>query len=682
MKIDYYTPAPLRPGAITTLKRAKEAVFGDNPVTLVPGDAHASLALDNDFLMRYPLADVVLEHRLRGLHDHPFGPKTLYLDIESMGVEDRWRLSARDFFRLGQYAIGDGEVQLTTSYDEVVALVREAPGTVVHNGHSFDFSVLLGDEALDLARANRLLDTMTHANLALPAPNTYLRRDGRKMIHADKPANARAWLSLDNLSFQLGLKGKEGDLKALAAKYLAIGPDEHWLSLHEGIPQEQWTGFGMIPVDDPEFLQYAVQDVEALRDLTTVLLRIMPMDDYAWREQLCAAIDAQTARNGFRLDIPAAKARADMLSARKDVLVTELQEKYGLPVEGKQPWRSNVGKDAIWRALKEYGVVPDEDWPLTKGGAYSLGGEVLIEMTTDTDAAELGQALAELMGQRSLPQLALDCVQPDGRVHPEIDARQRSGRKSITEPGLTVWGSHEGRDIDKEYFIASEGCSLVTMDYSAADARVVAAYSGDEEFARRFEEGVDAHSLTGEVFFGYDEYYANKETLRPKAKAGGHALSYGVGPRKLAITLNLPLELTEQMVANYRKAYPDLHAWQREVIDEAVSTGFITSACGRRMVVDKGRESTQAVALLGQGGTAEILRTGLIRCLERDERLIKWLVATVHDEGIWDIPDEHLEWAVPAIKECMTQYWGVKMIMEFPVGVGTPAKNWRLASHG
>lgn len=105
----------------------------------------------------------LLDH---GAWSSPFGgpiSQILFLDIESHGVEKRWSMPPRDFFRLGQYAWGEGPVVLTEDYDEVIAAIREADGVVVHNGHNFDLSVLFGkdsDEPLRMTMDRRVIDTM------------------------------------------------------------------------------------------------------------------------------------------------------------------------------------------------------------------------------------------------------------------------------------------------------------------------------------------------------------------------------------------------------------------------------------------------------------------------------------------------------------------------------------------
>lgn len=343
------------------------------------------------------------------------------------------------------------------------------------------------------------------------------------------------------------------------------------------------------------------------------------------------------------------------------------------------PWRSNAGKEALFKILADNGITEETrpDWKRTDTGALSLGGKVIRELTEGTEAEELGQRLAQVMGDRTLPDLALNCMQPDGKVHPEISALQRSGRKSTTRPGLTVWGSKGALAEDKAYFLPDEGCSLVGFDYSNADQRALAAMSGDKKYADRFLPGVDGHEINGRIMFTDEVYDTDPAYYRNAAKAPGHAYTYGGQAKKLSLTTGLPLEVMERFVKGMEEMYPDLTAWQWKVRAEGES-GFVTNAWGRRMIVDRGKSFTQSPALLGQSSTREIVVDALIRMLRFDVRLIHWLRAQVHDELIFSIPDEHLEWAIPTIRDLMNTTWNG---VEFNVSGGKPAKNWMEATH-
>ncbi|MER7077942.1 DNA polymerase family A [Saccharopolyspora kobensis] len=626
--------------------------------------------------------------------------KALFLDIETWGVEHRWNKTPEEFFRLGGYSWGlDGEVVLTEDLEEMRRVIREADVAVAHNGHAFDFSVLFGKhstEPLELALENRLFDTWTHATLVHPAPSSYVDRNGRAWF-VRGPEDAKRWFSLDNQAYQLGVAGKAQDLKALA---------------------KRWGGFEKIPTTDPEFREYLVQDVVALRDIARRLSALgSPTDPYAMREQVNAAIDAQNSRNGWRVDVEKAKARIADLEEIKERTLAMLHGRFGLPTEGKAPLRTKAGKEAVLRALAEVGVSEDM-LPRTKTGGPSLGGAGLVEvaenlpdrMETPVDgpdqavgwgastsiptdpekARELAQAIAQIGGLRPLAEQALNYLQDDGRVHPEIFTLQRSGRKSTQNPGLTTWSQRDKKKrVEKEYFVPdSDDHVLVEFDYNAADARIVAAYSGDEAFKERFAPGADSHLITANAVWpgiGYDRSIPEVEETRNVAKALGHAYAYRAGPRTLARSAKQPLEVAQKFVNAMNAAYPKVTKWQERSTKEAQRYGYVMSDWGRRMPVEKDREFTQGPALKGQNGTREIVVDGLIRMARKDIRSIQMLKAQVHDALVFSVPRAELDYWVPFIKGCMETKWapsdGRGQEIDFPVGGGEPAENWAAAAH-
>ena len=610
---------------------------------------------------------------LRELPDVPYArtpSDPLFWDLETHSVEAMWDMEPREFFRLGQYAWGDGPVTVTTDYDEMLSIIREAPLVIGHHISPFDLTVLFGKhstEPLQMALDGKVWDTKVHANLVYPAPEKYTDRHGHTFYDAAKPERAKRFLSLDNLSFQLGLTGKIGDLKMLAKRH---------------------GGFGQIPTDDPEFLEYAVQDVVAVRDLYCALNQIHHnigySDEYAAREQVSAAVDAQNSRNGFTVDVAVATKRRDDLAARRKIVLDQIVEKYSLPTEGKSPWASNAGKTAIFAALADYGITPDnsKNWPKTAKGNPTLGGQALIDLTVGTDAEELGQALAELKGQRSLAQLAIDCTRSDGKAHPEITALQRSGRKSFSRPALSIWSARGDKASEKAYFVAPEGFRLVEMDYSQADARAVAAMSGDRAYAERFAPGADAHDITGELFFGKERFDAERYELRQVAKAANHSMAYRVGSKKLATTTGITVAESTEFLRLYKEAYPDVAKWQDRVTAQG-GKGFVTNAWGRRMPVDPDRSFTQSSALLGQSTTREVLVDGLIRIARTNLEVLTWLSATIHDAVVWCIPEAELGWAVDFIRENMEAVFEPKggQAIEFSMSAGDPARDWQSAGH-
>jgi DNA polymerase-1 len=597
----------------------------------------------------YPNAQYYVQFALKqalGLDLHMFSDDTLILDTETLSTVHRWNTRPREFFRLGQYAWGEGDVVLTEDFDEVVDAIRSARLVIGHQIHSYDLSYIMGDEALNLP----VFDTFVHATCVTPAPDRYLNPRGVVQL-SNSPGSAMAFHSLENTCFTFGIPGKHGNLREMAKRH---GCD-----------------IGEIPKND-EYRAYARQDVVANRELARAMFSVSLPSRYEWREQWTAAINAQISRNGFRVDREVAEARVRQLQRRKDALIVDLVMDYGFPTKGKQPWRSNAGKQAILDILGPHA----KKLAKTKKSAPSLSGDSVKAATEGTELEELGETLGELLGQRSLAQLALDNVQNDGFVHPEITSLQRSRRFSVSQPGLSVWTAHGPGAVEKSYFVADgDDHVLYEMDFSAADARVVAAYSGDQHYLRDMTNpAFDAHIQTARWCFGakLDE---DPKKYRQIAKDVTHAIPYGAGGKRVSETVGIPLSQGHDVIKKFGSTYPSVARWMKRAREEG-ETGTLRNAWGGVLYLEPGREYTQSPALFGQNGTRELLVDGMIRC--RDAGLLHYLKITVHDAVVFSFPrDNHAALKAEA-EACFTTKFRE---VPFPLTSGKPAPNWYEAGH-
>ena len=475
----------------------------------------------------------------------------LNFDCETYSAGREFDLPPETFVRQMQYAWDDGPVEFTYDVEHARELLREADYVVGHNIISADLSWIFGNdslEPLEMARDRKVIDTWYLANLLKPAPQSFTMRSGRRVVETDDPVgHAKSWLSLDNLCYQFGLEGKLGSLKDLAKKY---NPPGTKVDDYE---------YGLIDLDDPDFQAYSVQDVVAARSLLGFLLsEIRKQDypgDYIWREMyLMSATVGQMHRNGILVNQEYASPRIQKQEEEKATTLQWLVDNYGFPTTGKAPWSSTEGKEATLRALADFGFTPENtpEWERTPKGAPKLGGKDLLTFAEGTEAEEFVTSLGRLKGMRSISQLVMENMKPDGRVHPDITSLQRSGRWSFTNPGVTIFGERNERlKADKALFTAGPGKVLAGFDYSSADARAMASMSGDEAYAQRFAEDdegnelYDGHNLMGEAVFGADFYYGDgprdkdaRPTLRPATKPITHGSNYGIGAYKLAKGIN------------------------------------------------------------------------------------------------------------------------------------------------
>lgn len=651
-------------------------------------------------------------------------------DCETFSAGREYDMPPEEFVRVFQYAVNDGPVKFVYDVEEARDILRAADYVVGHNVISADLTWIFGmhsTEPLQMAMRRKVIDTFYLGNLLTPPPFTYKDSKGHTYRDASKPENAMKWLSLENLCFQFGIPGKFGSLKDIAKKYQ---PEGTRVSDYE---------YGLIDLDDPEFNLYAEQDVIAGRGLYNFLLSEIKRQnypgEYIWREMvLMSATAGQMHRNGLKVNKSYGYERVAEMQEKRDEVMSWLTKEHAFPTTGKSPWASAKGKEVILEVLASFGVTPESvpDWPRNKptakdpNGSLKLGGEDLLLVTegASDEAKEFAQAIATLKGMRSIPQLVLDSMKPDGRVHPDITSLQRSGRWSFTRPGVTIFGERtDALKADKALFVAEEGKVLAGFDYSSADARAMAALSGDDEFAKRFqtdengEDMYDAHNLTGEAIFGADAYYGDgprdkkaRPPLRAVAKMAGHAQNYNIGAYKLANTLNLASKKdglgltfwapagrgvkpipqyddsidTRNMISAFNQSYPWLKAFKDRAVEEGDRMGYVTNSWGRRMNIDEGRSHTMSPALHGQSVTREMMGDAIIRLVQRGEYYARALRAIIHDELLMEFDEATIDRDIAVVKECMEQVFdpktNVSIPIAFPVGYGY-GKTWLEAGH-
>jgi DNA polymerase-1 len=615
-----------------------------------------------------------------------FPDTTLFLDIESHSITERLDHAPRDYFRLGGFAWGESnKVRITDSYDETIAAIRKAKVVVGHNVHMFD-----------------LFDTLTHATLVNPAPYSFVNANGKTQL-SNEPSKARAWFSLNNQAYQLGVPGKLLDLSAMAAEYEYEEWDEPTYSAktgkllkrvihHKVRRSDVCCGYGHIPTDRPDFREYLRDDVLASRHVARELLKLGPLNEYAWRAQKSQAIDAQIHRNGVVINRPLVDESIVAQDTEAAYALNDLHDRFKFPVQGKKPLATNEGKSALVLALKSVGV-KTRDLARTDKGALSFGADSvrkacgLVERDgvwvepegIDPDKAKLARTVALLAGQRTLAQLVKRSMYRDGKVHPEILPLQKSGRKSITNPGMTVFNNEHKIYFDPD----SPDHVMMEFDLSNADARGVASMSGDRAYAVRFEPGQDGHMLNAIAAWGRDavmESDATKKRYRQKAKVPGHGWSYRGGPKTLAAQTGSTFEEMKVFCDGMNKAFRIVVKWQDDTVAFGRKHGYVINAWGRKMPLDMDRVYTQAPALLGQSWTTELITDALMKL---PLRILKMVKITIHDAILFSIPKATLDEDRATIVKCMTSVHhpaGGQRI-EFPVSYGPPGRNWAEAVH-
>ncbi|HXC07082.1 MAG TPA: DNA polymerase, partial [Bacteroidia bacterium] len=134
----------------------------------------------------------------------------------------------------------------------------------------------------------------------------------------------------------------------------------------------------------------------------------------------------------------------------------------------------------------------------------------------------------------------------------------------------------------------------------------------------------------------------------------------------------------------YFAQYPKLKAYMDACIAGAKSKGYVETILGRRRYLRdinsanatvRGFAERNAINAPIQGSAADMIKLAMIRI---HAELIKGkfksrMLLQVHDELVFDVPEEEVERLKPMVEEHMRNAIPMKVPME--VGIGT-GKNW------
>lgn len=591
-------------------------------------------------------------------------------DIETCSAKELHRRP--DFMRLYGFTERDGSITTTADVDRLIERLAEADACSAFNGINFDALALAKWAGADyLALCHKMWDSFLVERHLQPVAAQGMQRTG--------------FYTLDETAKRYDVPSKTDDIKALARK---------------------WGGFDLIPENDESYHAYLRGDVEAARAVMLAQQRIvsgMPERDrqYIRREhRVAAALAYGITLKGLRVDKDFALRQYAEGQQRLQDAREKLHADHGMPLEGKAPHRTNLGKAAFRRAVLATGISEtalDANWPTAKDGSLLTGKDVLKPLVelfdrTNKPAADLCRTILAMNGERSVFGTVLDHMH-DGLVHPGVSADQASGRWSLREPGLTVLGKRSGKHVERNMILADNDDEvLVAIDADQVDARVVAAECQDPEYMKLFEPGRDLHSEVAWLVWpnvsqhGPDCTHGDrikcKCSRRSAAKVSGHGFSYGLGARGMAAQQGIPVEACQAFIDGFTRAFPRLAAWKEEKRREAGALGWGEAApegdtyrilrtwAGRPVRVERSRAYTQATALIGQGGTRDVMAHALLSLPFEWRHRMR---AIVHDEFVFSLPRDGAAELGQRIADRMAfDLRGVRITF----GVSKPGRSW------
>ncbi len=269
------------------------------------------------------------------------------------------------------------------------------------------------------------------------------------------------------------------------------------------------------------------------------------------------------------------------------------------------------------------------------------------------------------------------------RVHSYLDQTGTvTGRLSSSAPNLQniPVRTDKGRQL-RRAFIAEKGHVLLSVDYSQIDLRVLAHESKDPVLVQAFLDGGDIHTQTAAQIFGVMPLMVTDQ-MRSGAKAVNFGIIYGQGPMGLSQALNISLREAKEYIDNYFKNFQGVRRWIDENVAKARKNGFVKTMFGHvrylpefNMGVGSMASFAQRAAIntIVQGGSADIIKKAMVDIFQTLRHTRVKMIMQVHDELIFEVPENELDIYVSSIKNQMQN--AVKLIV--PLVVSAKAgPNW------
>ena len=433
--------------------------------------------------------------------------------------------------------------------------------------------------------------------------------------------------------------------------------------------------------------EYSAEDADVILRLWRLLKPRLVAERmttvYEMLERPLVSVLARMERRGISIDRNVLSRLSGEFAQTAARVEAEIQEIAGEPVNVGSP--KQIG-DIL------FGKMGIPGGTRTKTGAWSTSAQILDEL------AEQGHAFPKkILEWRQVSKLKSTYTDAlPTYVHPQTHrvhttyalAATTTGRLSSNEPNLQniPVRTEEGRKI-RRAFIASPGHKLVSADYSQIELRLLAEIADIPVLKQAFRDGLDIHAMTASEMFGVPVKDMPAD-VRRRAKAINFGIIYGISAFGLANQLGIAREEASAYIKKYFERFPGIRAYMDATRDFCRAHGYVQTLFGRKCHYPDIKASNASVRAFNeraainarlQGTAADIIRRAMIRMEEAlaEKELSAQMLLQVHDELIFEVPDEEVAATLPVVQRVMQDAPFPAVVLSVPLHVDArAANNW------
>ena len=442
--------------------------------------------------------------------------------------------------------------------------------------------------------------------------------------------------------------------------------------------------FDRVPIDEAS--RYAAEDADITLRLWHYLKPRLHLNRvtavYESLERPLVPVLAEMEMQGIKVDRDVLSRMSNGFAQKMAGLEAEIHEMAGRSF--------NVGSP------KQLGEVLFDEMGLPGGkkgktGAYATGVDVLEDLATEHELPGRVLDWRQLSKLKSTYTDALqDHIHPDtGRVHTSYSiAGASTGRLASTDPNLQniPIRTEEGRKI-REAFVAETGKTLVALDYSQIELRILAHVADIPTLKQAFADGIDIHALTASQMFDVPLDQMTSE-IRRKAKAINFGVIYGISGFGLARNLRIPRVEAQAFIDTYFTRFPGIRTYMDDTVAFAKEHGYVQTLFGRRIHTPEigakgphaGFAKRAAINAPIQGTAADVIRRAMVRMPEAIAHVPAKMLLQVHDELLFEVDDCAVEELIQVAKQVMERASLPVVKLDVPLIVEAGSgPNWAVA---
>ena len=579
-----------------------------------------------------------------------------YTQVSDMEVLNQWIAKIR---HRGFVAIDTETTSLNEMQADLVGICL-----AVEPGEACYIPVAHTDGSDDLFSSGKLVDGQLDRQQVLDALKPVLEDDAILKIGQNMKYDAKIFANyglsiapIDDtmlMSYALHAGLHNHGMDALSERYLSHTPIPIKTLLGTG---KSAITFDKVPLEDAT--KYAAEDADITLRLwhlfkprlhATQVTRV-----YETLERPLVPVLAQMERHGILVDRETLSRMSNAFAQKMAGLEAEIHDLAGETF--------NVGSP---KQLGEilFDKMGIEGGKRGKTGAYATGADVLEDLATEHTLPARVLDWRQLSKLKSTYTDALqDHIDPDtGRVHTSyVQTGASTGRLASTDPNLQniPIRTEEGRRI-REAFVAAPGHTLLSLDYSQIELRILAHIADIPALKDAFRDGLDIHAMTASEMFDVPLSDMTPD-IRRRAKAINFGVIYGISGFGLARNLRIPRSEAQAFIDRYFERFPGIRTYMDDTVAFAKEHGFVQTLFGRKIhtpeINAKGPRAgfawRAAINAPIQGTAADIIRRAMIRMPEAISGLPAKMLLQVHDELLFEVEDSATDQVIETARTVM-----------------------------